>query len=125
MWHRAQYLVMVYECGSCKNVITISTGYGSKIQVAVAVEQLENYKGQQNSPTPTHLEPHQLQRNPNCKNNSAETRRTKFSRNDQCLKNKAEINKYYNNNVLCLQSKLEATGIVCNMQYASGTILMY
>ena len=49
-------------------------------------------------------------------NNSAETRRTKFSRNDQCLKNKVTINKYYNNNASCLQSKLGATGIVCNMQ---------
>ena len=39
---------------------TISTDYGLKIQATVAVEPLEKCKGPQNSPTPTHLEPHQL-----------------------------------------------------------------
>ena len=49
-------------------------------------------------------------------NNSAETKRTKFSRNDRCLKNKVALNMYYNNNASGIQSKLGATGIVCNMQ---------
>ena len=58
-------------------------------------------------------------------NNSAETRRTKFCRNNRCLKNKAMINKYYNNYASCRQSKLGATRIICNMQYASDTFHMY
>ena len=66
----------------------------------------------------------------NCKetrtaNNSAEMITTKFSRNDRSLKNKVATNKYYNNNASCQQSNLGATGIISNLQYASGTLLMY
>ena len=41
--YRAEYLVIMYEFGSCKNILAVvKTGYGSKIQL-----QADNCKGQQ------------------------------------------------------------------------------
>ena len=130
MCDRAHYLVIMYVFGSYKNVfITISTGYVVQVQVQDNCKgltlQADNCKGMGRlivQPTTSRdtLTRIEIQ----TANNSAETRRTKFSRNDRCLKNKISINKYYYNNASCLQSKLGATGIVCNMQYASGVVHM-